>query len=185
MLSTMQDVPLTVTAIMRHACGVNGDRTVTSPAADGGYRTITYREVGQQAARLANALRRLGITGDERVGTFMWNNTEHLIAYLAVPAMGAVLHTLNIRLSAEQIAFIADYELLPNWILSGQALYRREDFSGIDRVDDYYGAGISTDYYLGENVVLGAEYFHERREPDAADSSFASNSFIVHVLLRM
>ncbi|WP_299563005.1 fatty acid--CoA ligase [uncultured Mycolicibacterium sp.] len=108
MLSTMQDVPLTVTAIMRHACGVNGDRTVTSPAADGGYRTITYREVGQQAARLANALRRLGITGDERVGTFMWNNTEHLIAYLAVPAMGAVLHTLNIRLSAEQIAFIAD-----------------------------------------------------------------------------
>jgi len=85
----------------------------------------------------------------------------------------------------DQIAFIADYELLPNWILSGQALYRREDFSGIDRVDDYYGAGISTDYYLGENVVLGAEYFHERRESDAADSSFASNSFIVHVLLRM
>ena len=40
--------------------------------------------------------------------TFMWNNAEHLAAYLAVPSMGAVLHTLNIRLSPEQIAFIAN-----------------------------------------------------------------------------
>ena len=55
-----------------------------------------------------NGLRGLGITGDERVATFMWNNQEHLEAYLAVPCMGAVLHTLNIRLPAEQIAFIAN-----------------------------------------------------------------------------
>ena len=70
--------------------------------------TTTYREVGEQAARLANALRRIGITGDQRVATFMWNNAEHLTAYLAIPSMGAVLHTLNIRLSPEQIAFIAN-----------------------------------------------------------------------------
>ena len=101
-------VPLTVTSILRHACGVNGDRTVTTATGEGGYRTITYRELGEQAARLANALRRIGITGDERVATFMWNNAEHLAAYLAAPAMGAVLHTLNIRLSPEQIAFIAN-----------------------------------------------------------------------------
>ena len=108
MYSTMQDYPLTVTSILRHACGVNGDRTVTTATGEGGYRTITYRELGEQAARLANALRRIGITGDERVATFMWNNAEHLAAYLAAPAMGAVLHTLNIRLSPEQIAFIAN-----------------------------------------------------------------------------
>ncbi len=108
MRSTMQDVPLTVTTIMRYATGVNGDRTVTTAMGEGRYRTITYRELGDQVGRLANALRGLGITGDERVGTFMWNNAEHLAAYLAVPSMGAVLHTLNIRLSAEQIAFIAN-----------------------------------------------------------------------------
>ena len=75
---------------------------------DGRYRTITYRELGEQVGRLANALRDLGITGDERVATFMWNNAEHLAAYLAAPSMGAVLHTLNIRLSPEQIAYIAN-----------------------------------------------------------------------------
>ncbi len=105
--STMQDFPLTISSIMRHACELHGDRTVSTATGDG-YRHTTVREVGEQAARLANALRRVGITGDQRVATFMWNNAEHLAAYLAVPSMGAVLHTLNIRLSAEQIAFIAN-----------------------------------------------------------------------------
>jgi fatty-acyl-CoA synthase len=105
--STMQDVPLTITAIMRHACDLHGDRTITTATGDG-YRHTTVKEVGQQAARLANALRGMGISGDQRVATFMWNNAEHLVAYMAVPSMGAVLHTLNIRLSPEQIAFIAN-----------------------------------------------------------------------------
>jgi fatty-acyl-CoA synthase len=104
---TMQDFPLTITAIMRHGCGVHGARTVTTATGDG-YRQTSYRELGQQAARLANALRRLGVTGDQRVATFMWNNAEHLAAYLAVPSMGAVLHTLNIRLFPEQIAYVAN-----------------------------------------------------------------------------
>ncbi|MCW2517043.1 MAG: long-chain fatty acid--CoA ligase [Mycobacterium sp.] len=108
MQSTMQDIPLTVTTIMRYACEVNGDRTVTTAMGEGSYRTSTYRELGEQVGRLANALRALGIAGDDRVGTFMWNNAEHVAAYLAVPSMGAVLHTLNIRLSPEQIAFIAN-----------------------------------------------------------------------------
>jgi fatty-acyl-CoA synthase len=105
--STMQNYPLTITTIMRYACSAFGDRTVTTATGDG-YRHTTYCEVGEQAARLANALRRMGITGDQRVATFMWNNAEHLTAYLAIPAMGAVLHTLNVRLSAEQIAYIAN-----------------------------------------------------------------------------
>jgi fatty-acyl-CoA synthase len=108
MRSTMQDVPLTITTILRHAARVNGDRTVTTAMGGGRYRTITYRELGEQVGRLANALRGLGITGDQRVGTFMWNNAEHVAAYLAAPSMGAVLHTLNIRLSPEQVAYIAN-----------------------------------------------------------------------------
>src|ERR1700733_4450174 len=107
MYSTMQDFPLTIAAIMRHGCGVHGARTATTATAVG-YRRISYREVGQQAAQLANALRGIGVTGDQRVATFMWNNAEHLTTYLAVPAMGAVLHTLNIRLFPEQIAYVAN-----------------------------------------------------------------------------
>ena len=121
--STMQDVPLTIAAIMRHACDLHGDRRVTTATGDG-YRHTTVGEIGQQAGRLANALRRIGITGDQRVATFMWNNAEHLTAYLAIPSMGAVLHTLNVRLSPEQIAFIAneaeDQVILANVSVAGQ-----------------------------------------------------------------
>ncbi|MBS4729222.1 fatty acid--CoA ligase [Mycobacterium sp. SM1] len=107
MHSTMQSHPLTITAILKYATGVHGERTVTTATGDG-YRSCSYRELGQQVAQLAHALRRIGITGDERVATFMWNNTGHLTAYLAVPAMGAVLHTLNIRLFPDQIAYVAN-----------------------------------------------------------------------------
>jgi fatty-acyl-CoA synthase len=107
MYSTMQSVPLTIAAILRHASGVHGARRVTT-AAGRGYRDCSYAELGRQAAQLANALRRIGVTGDQRVATFMWNNAEHLVTYLAVPAMGAVLHTLNIRLFPEQIVHVAN-----------------------------------------------------------------------------
>jgi fatty-acyl-CoA synthase len=103
----MQDFPLTVTGILRHGTKWHGDRKVVT-ATDDGYREADYRTVGERVARLAHGLRSLGITGDERVATFMWNNQEHLEAYLAIPCMGAVLHTLNIRLQAEQLAFIAE-----------------------------------------------------------------------------
>jgi acyl-CoA synthetase (AMP-forming)/AMP-acid ligase II len=87
MYSTMQEFPLTLAAIMRHGCGIHGARTVTTALGDGEYRQISYREVGEQAAQLANALRRIGVSGDQRVATFMWNNAEHLAAYLAVPTI--------------------------------------------------------------------------------------------------
>ena len=69
----------------------------------------SYAEIDAHSARLANALTRLGIVPGDRVGTFMWNSTQHLEAYLAVPSLGAVLHTLNCRLSAEHIAYIINH----------------------------------------------------------------------------
>ena len=108
MRSTMQGTPLTVASILRHGVEVHGDRRVITATGDG-FRRSTYEQVGRRCGQLANALRRLGIAGDDRVATFQWNNQEHLEAYAAVPAMGAVLHTLNIRLSAEQIRFIAGH----------------------------------------------------------------------------
>ncbi|WP_232078932.1 fatty acid--CoA ligase [Mycobacterium florentinum] len=104
--STMQDLPLTVAAILHHGTTVHARRKVTTATADG-YREASYGGVGARSARLANALRGLGISGDQRVATFMWNNQEHLEAYLAVPSMGAVPHTLNIRLPPDQLIHIA------------------------------------------------------------------------------
>ena len=108
MRSTMQDFPLTTAALLRHGTEVHGDGQVVTATADGS-RSESYADVGRRAARLANALRRLGISGDQRVATFQWNNAEHLEAYMAVPSMGAVLHTLNIRLFPEQLTYIANH----------------------------------------------------------------------------
>ncbi|MGH3440212.1 MAG: AMP-binding protein, partial [Sciscionella sp.] len=108
MLSTMQDGELSIAQLLRYGTTVHGQSEVLTWTGSGP-RTETYAELGRNAARLANALRSLGVTGDQRVGTFMWNNNEHLAAYLAVPAMGAVLHTLNIRLFPEQLTFIVNH----------------------------------------------------------------------------
>ncbi|SUA48588.1 3-hydroxybenzoate--CoA/4-hydroxybenzoate--CoA ligase [Nocardia africana] len=108
MLSTMQDEPLSLATLLRYASTFQGDSTV-STWTGAGVRTVTYRELGTDSARLANALRRLGIEEGDRVGTFMWNNNEHMVAYIAVPAMGAVLHALNIRLFPEQLVFVANH----------------------------------------------------------------------------
>jgi fatty-acyl-CoA synthase len=107
--STMQEYSLTVAAIVRHGTTVHADRQVRTRRPDGTVRVASFGEVGARVAQLANALRSIGVAGDARVATFMWNNQEHVEAYCAVPAMGAVLHTLNIRLAPEQIAYVADH----------------------------------------------------------------------------
>src|SRR5579875_3384939 len=95
MRSTMQEGPLLISGILRHGQAVYGESEVVTVEADG-YRRATFTEVGERAERLAAALRRLGVERDDRVATFSWNHQGHLEAYLAVPSMGAVLHTLNI-----------------------------------------------------------------------------------------
>ena len=109
MRSTMQETPLGIPTLLRFASTVYSGSQVHTVTADG-LRTASFAEVGARAAQLAHALHDdLGIRGDQRVATFMWNNQEHLEAYFAVPSMGAVLHTLNIRLYPDQVTYIANH----------------------------------------------------------------------------
>ncbi|MFL6121014.1 long-chain fatty acid--CoA ligase, partial [Actinophytocola sp.] len=108
MLGTMQDGQLSIANLLRHGSRVHANAEVVTWTGTEGRRT-DYAGIARESARLANALRGLGVTSDQRVGTFMWNNAEHLVAYLAVPAMGAVLHTLNIRLFPEQLTYVANH----------------------------------------------------------------------------
>src|SRR5689334_17474326 len=102
MFGTMQDYPLTTTMLFRHGVDVYGDSEVVTFEGEKS-RYASFTEVGQRVERLAGALRRLGVEPGDRVGTFAWNIQEHLEPYFAVPGMGAVLHTLNIRLFPEQL----------------------------------------------------------------------------------
>ena len=110
MLSTMQDVPLTVTRILEHGARVHGGSTVTTWTGEGEPLRRSYRDVGARAVQLAHALsEELGVGRGDRVATLMWNNTEHLEAYLAIPSMGSVLHTLNLRLPTDQLSWIVNH----------------------------------------------------------------------------
>ena len=104
----MQDFPLTIGMILRHGRAVYGDSEVVTFEGDGS-RRATFAEVAGRAGRLAGALKRLGIEAGDRVGTFQWNNQEHLEGYLAIPTMGAVLHTLNIRLFPELLTYVVNH----------------------------------------------------------------------------
>jgi fatty-acyl-CoA synthase len=109
MLSTMQDFPLSIGMIFRHGRVVHG-RTAEVVTYEGdGFRHASFATVADRADQFAAGLRRLGIEPGDRVATFAWNTQEHFEAYLAVPCMGAVLHTLNVRLFPDQLAYIANH----------------------------------------------------------------------------
>src|SRR4051794_13601890 len=108
MLSTMQDEPFSLGRLLRYAGEAHTASTVTTWTG-ATTRTCAYPELAARAAQLAGALTKLGVGPFDRVATFMWNNNEHLEVYCAVPAMGAVLHALNIRLFPEQLVFITNH----------------------------------------------------------------------------
>ena len=108
MLSTMQDRPLTINHIFEHGRRVHSDSEIITFMGDGS-RRASYAEVANRAELLAAALRKLGIKEGDRVGTFAWNTQEHMEAYFAIPCMGAVLHTLNLRLFPEQLSYIINH----------------------------------------------------------------------------
>src|SRR5690242_15105317 len=117
------DYQLTVNAIARRAEALFGARPVVSRRPDGTLHRTTWAATLRRAGRLAHALRRLGVGPGDRVATLCWNHDRHLEAYFAVPLLGAVLHTLNLRLRPDELAeivrhaedrvLIVDASLLP------------------------------------------------------------------------
>jgi fatty-acyl-CoA synthase len=103
----MDDYQLSLTALVERAERLTPDNPVVSRRGDGTIHRTTLGECAHRARRLASGLAQLGIGSGDRVATLLWNQTEHLELYFAVPLMGAVIHTLNPRLSADDLSFIA------------------------------------------------------------------------------
>ena len=125
MQSTMMSYPLTTNHILERAGKLFGDREVAWRRPDRTVARYTYADMRRRARALAAALVAAGIRPGDRVATLMWNHGPHLEAYFGIPAAGAVLHTLNLRLAPEDIAYIVndaedrvvivDDVLLPLW----------------------------------------------------------------------
>ncbi|HWS15178.1 MAG TPA: long-chain fatty acid--CoA ligase [Candidatus Methylomirabilis sp.] len=100
--------PLTLATILQRNRLLFGKKEVVTRDFSGIHR-YTYADYNIRVAKLANALKRLGVRPGERVATFGWNSHRHLEAYFAAPCMGAVLHTLNIRLFEDQFTYIVNH----------------------------------------------------------------------------
>lgn len=112
MLTTMMDRPLLISSLLWRAEHVFADRVGVScesgPESGHGDVEFSYRDLGQAARRLAGTFDELGIGVGTRVATLAWNTFRHLVAYYAVPGTGAILHTVNHRISADHIAYSMD-----------------------------------------------------------------------------
>ncbi len=105
----MMDFPLTLPAVLRRAEQFFGDGEIVTRLPDRSLHRTTYRETLRRARRLAVALRKAGIERGDRVATLCWNHHQHHEAYFGIPCGGFVLHTLNLRLHPNDLAYIADH----------------------------------------------------------------------------
>jgi fatty-acyl-CoA synthase len=104
----MMNIPLNISTMLERAEMFFPKKQVVSRTKSGIVRH-TYKEIGERTRRLASALQTLGVKIGDRVGTFAWNHHRHLEAYFAIPGAGAVLHTINIRLSPNHISYIINH----------------------------------------------------------------------------
>ncbi|HUF90756.1 MAG TPA: long-chain fatty acid--CoA ligase [Candidatus Limnocylindria bacterium] len=105
----MMNYPLTLTHFFERARRLFPNKTLGTRVPGVGLQKSTYADFADRTARLAGALRALGVRKGDRVGTLAWNSTRHLEIYFAAPMMGAVLHTVNLRLSAQDITYIINH----------------------------------------------------------------------------
>src|ERR1700730_9391135 len=103
------DFPLNLHHIRRRMRSVSPGAEVLPLTPSGSLQRASFGEISERIDRLARALGRLGVEQGDRVATFAWNNQRHFELYFAVPCVGAVLHTLNIRLFEEQITYIVNH----------------------------------------------------------------------------
>ncbi len=184
MQGLMQDVPLTLRMVLERVAELYPTKHVATKTADG-VRRRSYAEVVERVTRLASALRDMGVGPGDRVATFAWNSDRHLELYLAVPCMGAVVHTLNPRLHHEQISWIvnhaedkvvfADTSLAPAW----QAVSGTDTVNTVVAMDDLDGAGGIDGAVDYEELLAGAapEFsWPTLRENDAAAMCYTSGT---------
>jgi fatty-acyl-CoA synthase len=105
---TMMQTQLTMSTLMERGPQLAPETEIVSRMREQTHR-YTYADLGRRARQLAKALERLGVQQGDRVATLAWNSYRHLELYYAVPCMGAVLHTLNLRLSADQLAYVISH----------------------------------------------------------------------------
>jgi fatty-acyl-CoA synthase len=147
----MQKTPLILSRILGRGAKLSPEEEVVTVTADGTHRQ-SYKDTWDRANQVAGALAGAGIEVGDRVASFMWNNWRHLELYMGVPSMGAVLHTLNIRLSPTDLEYIINHAEDKVILIDEDLLPLLEPLAGkIPTVEKIivcsHGEGVSTDKF--------------------------------------
>ena len=185
MQSTMMNVPLSLNHLLERAGTLFAANTVVSRMPDKSLRTHTYGEIYRRTRALASALQALGLKPGDRVATLCWNHHAHLECYFGIPAAGGVMHTLNLRLAAEAIGWIAgdaqDRFLIVDDILL--PLYRQFAAAhAFERVIvvPFSGAAVASEFTDYEALLAGADpdgfAYAAHREDDPVAMCYTSGT---------
>ena len=164
MQGLMQDWPLTVDKLLDHAAQWHGGREVVTRSVEGPIVRTTYADIHVRAKRLSNALRSLGVGRGDRVATLAWNSGRHMEAWYAVMGMGAVCHTLNPRLFADQLCYIINHAedkiILTDKTFLPVLMQHRHDMPTVERfivfADEDDMADVGLDGALSSEALISA-----------------------------
>jgi acyl-CoA synthetase (AMP-forming)/AMP-acid ligase II len=109
MQGLMMDRPLLISSLLQHAEATHPNTEIVSRRCEGDIHRYTMKDAAKRARKVANLLSRLGINDGDRVATLAWNNYRHFELYYGISGYGAVLHTINPRLFAEQLVYIVNH----------------------------------------------------------------------------
>ncbi|ORJ60573.1 long-chain fatty acid--CoA ligase [Geothermobacter hydrogeniphilus] len=156
MKATMMNAPLTLGHILERAGTLFAATEIVSRMPDRSLHRCTYGDFYRRARQLAEALSAAGLKRGERVGTLMWSHYAHLEAYFGIPVAGGVLHTLNLRLSPEEIAYIVNHAEDRFLIVDDVLLPLLEKFRGQIDVERIFVVPLT-----GQAVPAGYESYEE------------------------
>ena len=183
MRGLMMDFPLTTDALLRRAEALGGAREIVSRLPDRSLHRYPYTDFVARTKRLATALMRLGLQPGDRVATLCWNHHAHLEAYFGIPLAGGVLHTLNLRLHHDDLAYIVSHAGDRFLIVDATLLPLLGKFRSqvaLEQVIVVGGGAVPADGALDyEQLLSGAEpaaSFPDKNEQDAMAMCYTSGT---------
>src|SRR5215211_8975470 len=169
MQSTMMNVPLSVNHLLERAGKLFAANEIVSRLPDKSLRRHTFGDFYHRTRSLASALQQLGLKKGDRVATLCWNHHAHLECYFGIPAAGGVMHTLNLRLSPDEIGWIAGNAKDRFLVVDDILLPLYQQFAGLHRFEK-----VIVFPFSGSRVALGfADYEALLADADAAGFRYA------------
>lgn len=168
----MMNTPLTLVSLIERAEKYFPKKEIISRTGSGIQR-FTYQEMGARTRSLSSALESLGVDKGDRVGTFAWNHHRHLEAYFAIPSMGSVLHTINIRLSEEHLTYIINHAEDKVLLVDADLLPLLENIK--DKLETVKAFVVMTDEDRLPDSNLESIYSYEKLIAQAEDTYLFSN----------